>query len=136
MQTFLLMLVAAFAVVSPVALAHGPDQAPHQIAELGEFQLEGGGVINNLRMSYVTHGKLKQARDNAILIMHGFAGNHHNADHLIGPGKAFDTNMYFVIASDSLGNTQTGLRSLQKVCKSHQAAAFDLDTTLMPSANC
>ena len=27
-------------------------------------------------------------------------------------------------------------RSLQKVCKSHQAAAFDLDTTLMPSANC
>ena len=108
MQTFLLMLVAAFAVVSPVALAHGPDQAPHQIAELGEFQLERGGVINNLRMSYVTHGKLNQARDNAILIMHGFAGNHHNADHLIGPGKAFDTNMYFVVASDSLGNTQTG----------------------------
>ncbi len=28
------------------------------------------------------------------------------------------------------------LRSLQKVCKSHQAAAFDFITTLMPSANC
>ena len=28
------------------------------------------------------------------------------------------------------------LRSLQKVCKSHQAAAFDFVTTLMPSANC
>ena len=27
-------------------------------------------------------------------------------------------------------------RSLQKVCKSHQAAAFDFVTTLMPSANC
>ncbi len=27
-------------------------------------------------------------------------------------------------------------RSLQKVCKSHQAAAFDFDTTLMPSAKC
>ena len=28
------------------------------------------------------------------------------------------------------------VRSLQKVCKSHQAAAFDFITTLMPSANC
>ncbi len=107
MKTLLLTLAAAFAVVSPVALAHGPDQAPHQMAELGEFRLEGGGVINNLRMSYVTHGTLNEARDNAILFVHGFAANHHT-DHLIGPGKAFDTNKYYVIASDSFGSTQTG----------------------------
>jgi len=104
----LLTLAVIFSLPFPVALAHGPDQAPHQIADLGEFQLEGGGVIDNLRMSYVTHGTLSEAKDNAVLFMHGFAANHHLADHLIGPGKAFDTDKYFVIASDTFGSTQTG----------------------------
>jgi hypothetical protein len=35
------------------ALAHWPDQPPHQIAELGALKLEGGGIIKNLKMSYV-----------------------------------------------------------------------------------
>ena len=92
---------------SPFASAHWPDQAPHQIANLGEFKLEGGGVIPNLRMSYVTHGKLNAAKDNAILVQHGFALNHHQFDHLIGPGKPLDTEKYFIICPDSLGATQT-----------------------------
>ena len=50
----------------PAAHAHWPDQPPHRIAHLGEFKLEGGGVIDDLKMSYVTHGKLN-ATDNAIL---------------------------------------------------------------------
>lgn len=52
----------------PAAHDHWPDQAPHQIADLGEFQLEGGGAIKHLRMSYVTYGKLNPAKDNAILL--------------------------------------------------------------------
>jgi homoserine O-acetyltransferase len=89
------------------ALAHWPDQAPHQIAHLGDFEFEGGGKIANLRMSYVTHGKLNAAKDNAILFQHGFAANHHLADHLIGPGRPLDTDKYFIICPDSLGATQT-----------------------------
>jgi homoserine O-acetyltransferase len=81
MKKFLLTLAAILALAPPTTFAHSPDQAPRQIADLGELQLEGGGIINNLRMSYVTHGTLNEARDNAILIMHGFAANHHNADH-------------------------------------------------------
>ena len=50
----------------PIASAHWPDQAPHQIANLGEFKLEGGGAIKNLKMSYVTHGKL-----NAVALYEG-----------------------------------------------------------------
>ena len=88
MNKLVLTLVAGLSLPLQAAFAHGPDQAPHQIADLGQFQLEGGGVIDNLRMSYVTHGTLSQAKDNAILVMHGFAANHHLADHLIGPGKA------------------------------------------------
>ena len=51
---------------APLALAHWPDQPPHQFADLGEFDFEGGGKIPNLRMSYVTHGTLNAAKDNAI----------------------------------------------------------------------
>ena len=90
------------------AFSHWPNQAPHQIAELGEFQFEGGGSIKNLKMSYVTHGKLNAAKDNAILFIHGFAANHHLFDQLIGPGNALDTDKYFIICPDALGATQTG----------------------------
>jgi homoserine O-acetyltransferase/O-succinyltransferase len=93
---------------SLAAHAHWQDQPPHQMAHLGELKLEGGGVIANLKMSYVTHGKLNAAQDNAILFLHGYGGNHHLLDHHIGPGRALDTEKYFIICSDALGATQTG----------------------------
>ena len=36
---------------APAAFAHWQDQAPHEIAQLGEFKLEGGGVLEDLKMS-------------------------------------------------------------------------------------
>jgi homoserine O-acetyltransferase len=93
--------------LGPVAYGHWPDQAPHQAANLGEFEFEGGGVLPNLKITYVTHGKLSATKDNAILFMHGFAANHHLADHLIGPGRPLDTEKYFIICPDELGSTQT-----------------------------
>jgi homoserine O-acetyltransferase/O-succinyltransferase len=100
-------LVVMLWVHSMPASVHWPDQAPHQIANLGDLQVEGGGVIHNLRMSYVTHGKLNAAKDNAILFLHGLATNHHALDHFIGPGKPLDTDKYFIICADALGSTQT-----------------------------
>jgi homoserine O-acetyltransferase len=88
-------------------LAHWPDQPPHRFADLGEFTFERGGKIPNLRMSYVTHGKLNAAKDNAILFMHGWGSNHHGFDQMIGPGKPLDTDRYFIICTDELGNSQT-----------------------------
>jgi homoserine O-acetyltransferase len=68
-------------------------------------------------MGYETFGALNAAKDNAILVPHFFSGNSHCAgkysesdqlagywDDLIGPGKAVDTNQYFVISTDNLCN--------------------------------
>jgi homoserine acetyltransferase len=38
------------------ALAHWPGQPNHRMAYLGDFALERGGIINDLKISYVTHG--------------------------------------------------------------------------------
>jgi homoserine O-acetyltransferase len=100
-------ILAALLVAPASAYCHWPEQPPHQIAHLGDLQLEDGGVIKNLKMSYVIHGKLNAAKNNAILYLHGFGANHHGLDHLIGPGQALDTDKYFIICSDELGNTQT-----------------------------
>jgi len=109
MKTMLRVCSAFIAFVladAPAAFAHWPDQAPHQIAQLGEFKLEGG-VLKDLKMSYVTHGQLNAAKDNAILFQHGFALNHHQFDHMIGRGRPLDTDKYFIICPDALGATQT-----------------------------
>lgn len=99
----LLLLAAVSAPVHP----HWPDQPPHEFADLGEFAFEAGGKISNLRMSYVTHGKLNAAKDNVILFQHGFAANHHLFDHMIGPGRPLDTDKYFIVCPDALGATHT-----------------------------
>ena len=100
-------LAIALLVHVPQASAHWPGQPEHQMAQLGDLKLESGEVINNFRMSYVTHGRLNAAKDNAILFEHGFGSNHHAFDHMIGPGRPLDTDKYFVICPDALGATQT-----------------------------
>lgn len=69
----------------------------------GDFALENGEVIPGLRMSYVTHGTLNADKSNAILSLHGLGGNKVSQSHWAGPGKALDTDHYFVIQPDTLG---------------------------------
>ncbi len=78
--------------------------------------LESGEVLSPVRIAYETYGKLNKKKDNAILICHALSGDSHAAgkhresgentgwwDNVIGPGKAFDTNRYFVICSNVIG---------------------------------
>jgi homoserine O-acetyltransferase len=107
-RLYVLLASVAFAVTltGPVC-AHWPGQPEHRFAQLGDLRLESGEVIKNFSMSYVTHGKLNAAKDNAILFQHGFAANHHLFDHMIGTGRPLDTDRYFIICPDALGATQT-----------------------------
>jgi homoserine O-acetyltransferase len=88
--------------------------------KIEEFTLELGGVLNEVEVAYETWGELNPARDNAILVCHGYTeGCHAGGDGgwwhgLIGSGCAIETDRYFVICSNMLGSARgsTGPKSV------------------------
>ncbi len=78
--------------------------AADAILELGELELELGGVIPEARLGYRTHGKLAAARDNAILFPHMYSGTPASLDPWIGAGRALDPDRWFVICPGQLAN--------------------------------
>jgi homoserine O-acetyltransferase len=107
MLTFVRTVALAAMLAAAPALAHGPDQPPHRLYRIGDLKLESGDVIQDFAISYVTHGKLNEKKSNAILMVTAISGNHHRLDFLIGPGKALDTDKYFIICTDAIGNGLT-----------------------------
>ena len=99
----LVLSLALAGAVSP-AMAQTP---PVQSCGLGDLRLESGAVIPNFRMTYITHGTLNAERSNAILSIHGLRGNRDAQSFLAGPGRALDTDRYFVIQPDTLGVAST-----------------------------
>lgn len=91
------------------------------------LRLESGATLAPVTLAYETYGELNEARDNAILLLHALSGDAHAAgrhsprdrkrgwwDAMVGPGRPFDTQRYFVICSNVLGGCQgsTGPSSL------------------------
>lgn len=85
-------------------------------SESEPFVLENRQTLSRVEVAYETWGTLNDARDNTILVTHGITGSSHAAgkyawtnrtmgfwDGLIGPGKVFDTERYFVVCMNSLG---------------------------------
>ena len=83
-----------------------------------DFKLTSGKSLPELKIAYETYGKLAPNGRNAVLITHGYTSSQHAAgrykpsdsepgvwDGLIGPGKAIDTDRYFVVASNNLGSS-------------------------------
>jgi homoserine O-acetyltransferase len=97
-------VVAAGLLLSLPAAAHSPQQPPHQAYSEGDLKLESGEVIRDFSISYVTHGQLNDKKSNAILMVTAISGNHHRLDFLIGPGKALDTDKYFIVCTDAIAN--------------------------------
>jgi homoserine O-acetyltransferase len=73
------------------------------------LELDCGATLAPVDCAYETFGTLNADKSNAILIVHAFSGDAHAAgeggwwDKMIGPGKGFDTDQYFVICSNVLG---------------------------------
>ncbi|WP_405790577.1 homoserine O-acetyltransferase [Streptomyces sp. NBC_01367] len=83
------------------------------------LELEGGGVLPGVRLAYETWGRLAPDRSNAVLVLHALTGDSHVAgaagaghptagwwDALVGPGRALDTDRWFVVAPNVLGGCQ------------------------------
>jgi homoserine O-acetyltransferase len=77
--------------------------------------LESGKTLAPVTIAYETYGTLNNDKSNAILVEHAFTGDAHAAgyhegddkpgwwDSMIGPGKSFDTDKYFVVSTNVIG---------------------------------
>jgi len=96
-------------VLSPLAIAH-----QHVVFEEG-LALDCGVHLPRLTVAYRTYGRLDAARANAVLVCHALTGDQYVAEThpltgkpgwwevLVGPGRAIDTERYFVISANVLG---------------------------------
>jgi len=80
------------------------EQQTHEVFELGDLELEGGGVLPAARLQYTTHGTLSAARDNAVLFPHMYSGTPSSLQSAIAPGRALDPERWFVVCPGQLGN--------------------------------
>jgi homoserine O-acetyltransferase len=95
-------LNVALAALIFLALSPG-NVGAEQLFNLLDFQFEDGSVLPDLHIAYETQGTLAPAHDNAVLLIPGAIGDRHAFDPMIGPGKLFDTDKYFVITVDPVG---------------------------------
>lgn len=115
-MSFIFLTVFCVIIYSSVSFAY--DQlVTKKVFELKEYVTVGGQKISPVQIGYETYGTLNENKDNVILICHFYSGNSHAAgkysaeekvpgywDAIIGAGKPFDTNKYFIVSSDTLCN--------------------------------
>jgi homoserine O-acetyltransferase len=130
-----------------------------QHADLGgPLTLDSGRTLAPVRIAYETYGALAPAKDNVILVCHALSGDAHAAgwsddpnapttvdgvgaaergrsglgwwDGMVGPGKAFDTDRYFVVCTNLIGSCRgsTGPGSIDPATGRPYGATFPVLT--------
>jgi len=124
----------------------------------GALTLDSGRTLAPVRIAYETYGTLAPAKDNVILVCHALSGDAHAAgwsddpsapttvdgvgaaergrsglgwwDGMIGPGKAFDTDRYFVVCTNLIGSCRgsTGPGSIDPATGRPYGATFPVLT--------
>ncbi len=82
----------------------------------GDLELDCGKTLSPVNIRYETYGELNADRSNAVLILHALTGDAHLCgyhaetdkkpgwwDDMVGPGKPFDTEKYFIVCSNVIG---------------------------------
>ncbi len=111
------------------------------------FRMKRGGELAGARLAYETWGELDAARGNAIVILTGLSPSAHAASNaedpspgwwedIVGPGKAIDTNRWFVICVNTLGSCKgsTGPADVNPASGEPYRLVFP-DLTLEDAAN-
>ncbi|MDG2421998.1 MAG: homoserine O-acetyltransferase [Gammaproteobacteria bacterium] len=107
------------------------------------LNLTSGRILPCFDLIVETYGELNAAKSNAILICHALSGDHHAAgyhsledkkagwwDACIGPGKAIDTNLFYIVSLNNLGGCggSTGPTSINPETGSHYGPNFPIVT--------
>lgn len=117
-------LIAALAVFQICAGVQAQDRSVGIVEKktfaMPSYTTVGGATIPDVKIGWESYGRLNAARDNVVIVPHFFSGNSNAAgryradqpapgywDAIIGPGKAIDTDKYFVVSADSLVNLNT-----------------------------
>jgi homoserine O-acetyltransferase len=115
-----------------------------QYFTFAELQLERGGRLESVTLAYETYGVLNADRSNALMVCHALSGDAHAAGYyteddikgakkntgwwelMIGPGKALDTNKYFIICSNIIGSCygSTGPNSIDPATGKEYGMSF------------
>jgi homoserine O-acetyltransferase len=78
---------------------------PFETYDLGDFDLEAGGKIRELKLAYAAFGTLSAKKDNAILFPTWYSGSTKILEQAyIGAGRALDPGKYFIILVNQIGN--------------------------------
>lgn len=83
---------------------------------IGDLPLRLGGTLRDARLAYVTLGRLAPDGRNAVLMTHGYTSSHTyilggagasegSWSALVGPGRAIDTDRWYVVSSNMLGSS-------------------------------
>jgi homoserine O-acetyltransferase len=113
-----------------------------QTVRFDSLPLDSGATLAPVEVAYESYGELNAAKSNAILVVHALTGDAHAAgvshadgkpgwwDNMIGPGKAFDTDKYFVVCSNVLGGCRgtTGPSSIDPNTGCPYAMSFPVIT--------
>jgi homoserine O-acetyltransferase len=107
------------------------------------LNLTSGRILPCFDLIVETYGELNAAKSNAILICHALSGDHHAAgyhsledkkagwwDACIGPGKAIDTNLFYIVSLNNLGGCggSTGPTSINPETGRHYGPNFPIVT--------
>jgi homoserine O-acetyltransferase len=97
----------------------GDHPGDRRFLSIGALELERGGHLPAVRIAFESWGELNADRSNAILVLHALTGDSHVVggpgrghptagwwNGIVGPGKAIDTDRYFVVAPNMLGGCQ------------------------------
>ena len=108
-------------------LSFGPSGKPVQVGHCiditpdSPFRFDCGAEVATITQAYQTHGTLNTDKSNAILICHGLTGDQYIVgphpvtgkpgwwEDLVGPGKLFDTERYYLIVANVMGGCMGSL---------------------------
>ena len=102
---------------------HNPERSSYyadlvqdqKVALVPSFTLESGQHLSTVPVAYKTWGRLNESRDNVLVLCHALSGSSDAEDWwrpLMGPGKAFDYNRFFVFCGNMLGSPYGSASSL------------------------